>query len=62
MQMQPLIDERKLSELTGRSLQTLRNERCRGEGVPYFKIGRNVRYAIDDVVEYLERRKVATDR
>ena len=56
----PLIDEKKLAEITSRSLQTLRNERCRGRGVPYYKIGRSVRYNIEDVEEYLSHRKIQT--
>ena len=60
--MQQLIDERKLSEMTGRSLQTLRNERCLGRGLPYFKIGRSVRYSIDDLEHFLNSHRIETER
>ena len=54
------IDEKEVSRITSRSVQTLRNERHKGIGFPYVKLGRAVRYNLADVIEYMERRKVNT--
>ncbi len=56
--MQQLIDEKNLSKILGKSLQTLRNDRFLKKGVPYFKIGRSVRYSIDDVENYIEKSRI----
>jgi hypothetical protein len=59
MNLPPELDgERRLTErevhlLTGRSLQRLRNERCRRVGIPYIKDGRSVRYRLGDVLDHL---------
>ncbi|MGD9107423.1 MAG: helix-turn-helix domain-containing protein [Desulfobacterales bacterium] len=52
------IDEHKVSEITGRALPTLRNDRHRRRGIPYCKIGRSVRYSLSDVIEYVESHKI----
>lgn len=52
------VDERKVSEITGRALPTLRNDRHNRRGIPYCKIGRSVRYALSDVISYMEARKI----
>lgn len=44
--------------MTGRSPQTLRNDRHKRQGIPYCKIGRSVRYREEDVVRYMEKNKV----
>ncbi len=54
------INEQAVSEMTGRALPTLRNDRFLGRGLPYTKMGKSVRYAIDDVVAYMEARRVFT--
>lgn len=58
--MERYIKEREVAETTSRSLSTLRNERSRGVGIPYIKIGRSVRYSSSDVREYMEARKIKT--
>ena len=61
MDFQPrYLNEIKVSEITGRALSTLRNERFRGEGIPYIKVGRSVRYSLQDVVRFMESRKINT--
>jgi hypothetical protein len=56
------LTEREVAKLTRRALQTLRNERCKGKGIPWIKLGSSkrasVRYALDDVLGYMERHKV----
>ena len=54
------ITEVQVSQITGRALSTLRNERARGKGIPYIKVGRSVRYSLEDVIEYMESRKIKT--
>ena len=54
------ITEKEVSEITGRALSTLRNERFLGKGIPYIKIGKSVRYKYDDVIEFMESRKIQT--
>ena len=55
------IDEKKVAEITGIALQTLRNWRCRGVGFPYSKVrpgGRMVRYRLNDIIAFMEQRRV----
>jgi len=55
------IDEKEVRRITGRALPTLRNDRHKRRGIPYVKIGRSVRYCLDDVVEFMESRKIMTE-
>ena len=52
------LTEKQVSAMTGRATQTLRNDRARRTGMPYSKVGRSVRYLLEDVVRYMEDRKV----
>ncbi len=52
------LDERQVAKITGRGVQTLRNERSLGKGIPYIKLDRAVRYNYSDVIDFMERRKV----
>lgn len=52
------LTEKEVAAMTGLSLSNLRNSRFLGRGLPYVKIGRSVRYNLDDVIEYMESRKV----
>lgn len=54
------LNEVQVSEMTGRALSTLRNERARNEGIPYIKIGRSVRYDLGDVIRFMEAHKIMT--
>jgi len=56
------LDEKKVSKLTGRALSTLRNDRHRRRGIPYSKIGRSVRYCLDDVLQYMRQRRIETEQ
>jgi hypothetical protein len=55
------LTEKQVAEITARALQTLRNERFLGRGVPYVKVGRSIRYSLEDVVEFMESRKIGTE-
>ena len=54
------ITERKVSELTGLALSTLRNDRARAgqRRIPYLKIGKSVRYSLEDVISFMEKHRV----
>jgi hypothetical protein len=54
------ICEKEVAAITGRALSTLRNERSRKTGIPYCKLGRSVRYKIQDVFEFMDSRKIET--
>ena len=54
------LNEKKVAEITGRALSTLRNERSKGVGISYIKIRRSVRYNITDVIEFMESQKIHT--
>ena len=55
-----LLNEVEVSKTIKRSVQTLRNERFRGTGLPYCKIGRSVRYRLCDVEKFIEQNMVST--
>jgi hypothetical protein len=52
------LKEVQVAEITGRALSTLRNERARGIGIPYIKIGRSVRYDLTDVIHFMDAHKI----
>jgi len=52
------LTEKEVARMTGLSLSTLRNARFHSRGLPYVKIGRSVRYSLEDVIDYMESRKV----
>ena len=54
------ITEKELSIMTGRALQTLRNDRFNGRGFPYIKLGRSIRYDEEVAIAIMEQSKVAT--
>ena len=56
------ITENEVSVITGRALSTLRNDRSRGQGIPYIKCGRSVRYSYQDVIDWMESRKISTSQ
>ena len=55
------LNEVQVSDMTGRALSTLRNERSRNEGIPYIKIGRSVRYDLADVICFMDSHKIMTN-
>jgi predicted DNA-binding transcriptional regulator AlpA len=52
-----LLKSTELAEAFGLEDNTLRIWRARGEGPPYYKIGKSVRYDEERVREYLEDRE-----
>ena len=56
------LDEKKVAEMTGISLSTLRKYRLKTIGLPYYKLGRSVRYKLSDVISYMESKRVEPRR
>ena len=54
------VKDTEAGPILGLHPQTLRNKRSRGEGPPYYKIGRAVRYIKEDLYAYRDARKVQT--
>jgi hypothetical protein len=52
------LTEKKVAEMIDIPVQTLRNKRCQGKGMPYSKIGRSVRYALNDVIAFMEAHRI----
>lgn len=51
----PVITQKQLEAITGFKPSKLEQARLKGGFIPYVKIGRSVRYRLDDVVAYLEK-------
>jgi predicted DNA-binding transcriptional regulator AlpA len=62
--LEALLDEKEISRLTGRAIPTLQKDRLNGEGPPFVKIGRHVRYQPSAVQAWLDKntRKSTSDR
>lgn len=54
------VTEAQAVEITGMSLAWFRKKRQTGGGIPYSKMGRNVKYELSDIYAYMEERKVAS--
>jgi len=52
------LDEKETSPMVRQALSTLRTDRFMGRGLPYIKIGRSVRYDLDDIIAYMESHKI----
>ena len=52
------ITEKEVSNITGLALSTLRNDRATLRRIPYCKVGRSVRYLMDDVINFMEASKI----
>jgi hypothetical protein len=55
-----LIDENQLARIMRRGIQTIRNKRLTddSDAVPYIKLGRSVRYLVDDVVDTILKNRI----
>ena len=59
----PYLTEKEVAALTGRSVFTLRNERCLRRGLPYCKISaRSIRYRLADIIATMESRRICFDQ
>lgn len=53
------LNEKQVADITGISLATLRNYRSYNKGMPYIKLGKSVRYSLEDVLNYMDSHKIA---
>jgi len=53
-----LLTPRQVEELTGKKQQTLANERHRRVGIRYLKFGGSVRYALEDVLAFINAHRI----
>ena len=54
MEKENFITEKRVAELSGRSLSSLRADRKKKQGFPFFKIGKNVRYSEAEVMAFIQ--------
>jgi hypothetical protein len=57
-----LLTEQQVSLLTGRAVQSLRNDRHVGKGFPYRKMGKSVRYALAEILAIMESYRIEPGR
>jgi hypothetical protein len=50
----PLLTQRQYCELTGKADSTAEQDRLYGRGALFIRMGRSIRYRLDDVVTWLE--------
>jgi hypothetical protein len=56
---QQYLTEKQVSELTGRAVQSLRNDRHNSKGFPYIKLfGHQIRYKLSDVLAAMEAHRI----
>jgi hypothetical protein len=56
---QQYLTEKQVTELTGRAVQSLRNDRCHSRGFPYIKLfGHQIRYKLSDVLAAMEAHRI----
>jgi len=52
------LTEKEVSKIVKRALSSLRNDRMYNRGIIFVKMGRSVRYNLEDVKNYMESRKI----
>jgi len=57
-----LLTEKEVAGILTASVSKLRRNRWLGQGIPYMKNGRLVRYREDDVIAFVERNRVETGK
>lgn len=55
------VDEKKVSQLTGIALSTLRQDRFHRRRLPFYKFGGRVLYKLDEVLAYLNNCRIEVD-
>ncbi len=53
----PFLTETELAHILDVSVHTLQKQRRQGRGIKFIRIGRCVRYASSDVLEFIEQNK-----
>jgi len=49
-----LLSDRDVEKITGRARSTLQKDRVSGDGIPFIRLGRLVRYRQSDVTAFLD--------
>ena len=57
--MQKLLNEKQVSEITGRAVTTLQKDRLKGTNLKYVRLGRLIRYRPEDVEAWIKRESEA---
>ena len=55
-----LLNDKQVAKLTGRALQTVRNDRFNRQGIPYVRVGRSIRYKVQDVLNFIQKNRIET--
>lgn len=50
-----------VENITGRARATLARDRVKRRGIPFYKMGRIIRYQLRDVLDYMDRCRIETD-
>ena len=50
----PLLNQKQYCALTGKAPSTAEQDRLYGRGAPFIRMGRSIRYRLDDVISWLE--------
>jgi predicted DNA-binding transcriptional regulator AlpA len=58
MEANRYISETEWERISGIKRQTSANRRHLGEGPPYYKIGRSVRYKLSEALAWIERHRI----
>jgi len=58
LQQYRYLTEKEVAAITGRAVQTLRNDRHKGQGFAYIKFGRSIRYRLSDILAAMERHRI----
>ena len=53
----PLLKQKDYCQITGKAKSTAEQDRLHGRGAPFIRMGRAVRYRLDDVVEWIENHR-----
>jgi len=53
--IEKLMAEGQVATILGMSISWLQHQRLYGDGIPYIKVGRSVRYSPEAVLDYLKR-------
>ena len=55
--MEPILCEKQAARFLGCSIYKLQKDRRIGSPIPYIKVGRSVRYKLQDIEAYLESQR-----
>ena len=56
------LNEKEVAQITGVAVQSLRNLRHQRRGFSYIKLGKSVRYDLNDILSEMESRKIVHER